>query len=130
MTTPAPTWRLTCPPWELNITCDLCGATATTVHWWPWTAGVTTAKGSKTQVLFACATHDPGGYWLDLKKYWTNLKKGGDFTTERHVYDKDDGASLALFYDRLDALRTIPATPQSAPGNWDFLTELELGDPA
>jgi hypothetical protein len=81
--------------------CDLCGEQATTIHLVPW------CGNACEQALFACAIHDPGGYWFPLQR-WLGYRD--DWL--RHLDEKVDWrrttaerpGGLALLLDRENAL--------------------------
>lgn len=110
------TWRLTAPMTELVYLCDLpgCDAEATTFHFLPW-VGLTCEK-----VLFACDAHDAGGYWCDIKGFWTDgppdmNRPGERYTTARHIEKKIGGEqAINLLWDRIHAMQAIEPVEVSA----------------
>jgi hypothetical protein len=93
------TWRTTKRDGDaLDIRCDLCRKPATTVHWVPWVSGLKPEK-----VLFACVDHDPGGYWVDLSR-WFDPKD----SFPAHIAAKEHGdEAVAMLESRLDELRRL-----------------------
>lgn len=91
-------WRTTKQDSELDIRCDLCRKPADTIHWVPWVGGRAPEK-----VLFACPDHDPGGYWLDLKRWFNPSER-----LQEHVAKKAKGdIAIALYEARINELRRL-----------------------
>lgn len=92
------TWRTTKPDKDLDYRCDLCGKPADTLHFIPWVGGLKTEK-----VVFACWQHYPGGYWMELSRWFDPSERFPE-----HVAGKDGGEeSLAMLAARLDELRRL-----------------------
>ncbi len=87
------TWRSTKPDSKLDYRCDLCGEPANTIHFVPW-------SGQCDEVLFACPDHDPGGYWLDLDRFWTNEMQDHLF----HDWERSE-RQIGLLGARVDEAR-------------------------
>lgn len=95
------TWRRTSPVTPDQLKCDLCLEPANTVHWLPY------ADDEATQVLFACPSHDPGGYWLPVTEV---LRNDGiiDRDTAKHIDGKGErGVAMSMFWERLDQMTII-----------------------
>jgi hypothetical protein len=92
--------------------CDLCGEQATTIHLVPW------CGNECERALFACAIHDPGGYWFDLDR-WLGGERD-DF--RRHLEKKVDWrqtsaerpGGLALLLDREHELTNLIVASNAA----------------
>jgi hypothetical protein len=90
------TWRTLKPAKDLDFRCDLCGKPADTLHFVPWV-------GQTEKVVFACPTHDAGGYWVELARWFDPAQ-----AFPQHIADKDGGLeSVALLEARIEELRRL-----------------------
>jgi hypothetical protein len=102
--------------------CDLCGEQATTIHLVPWC-------GSQCeQALFACAIHDPGGYWFDLDRWLgdehDDLKRHLDEKVDWRRANAERPGGLALLLEREHALMHPVARAEGATGTFDLTDEV------
>ncbi|TMC50367.1 MAG: hypothetical protein E6J20_17215 [Chloroflexi bacterium] len=87
-------WTMaTLPKRRGGYRCDECGARADTIHFLPRIVDC-------DEVRFACAEHDPGGYWVSFKRWVTPLHRG--YTFADHIWQKHGGPiALLLLAQRL-----------------------------
>jgi hypothetical protein len=102
MSSRTPSWRRTGPLSVADFKCDLCGSEADTVHFWPWVVEC-------EQVLFACSTHDPGGYWTEIGELLSDDAYEVDGMAAHIMRKRDGGDTLAMFEDRVENLRNALA---------------------
>ncbi len=113
-------WHELLPLTTDRFRCDLCGEQADTIHLLPW-CGVECERA-----LFACAIHDPGGYWFSVRE-WINERA----RCQRHLEEKidprncdpDRPGGLYVLIQRVHEL-TYPVVERTVP----ILPSRDLGE--
>jgi hypothetical protein len=110
MTTTPIVWRELRALAPESFRCDFCGEQADTIHLVPW------CDESCEHALFACAQHDPGGYWFEVARWLDPGERFRDHLAEKldeRSFDAERPGGLWLLLRRLETL-TFPFVTDSA----------------
>jgi hypothetical protein len=95
------TWSYTRGTPEM-LRCDLCGEQADTIH--------ICFDDDNIEVVFACPAHDPGGYWIEVQRWFAET-----LDWINHLGEKDWGfEAIRKLAVRLDESRIIKTGASNA----------------